>query len=48
MLSRTIIRKIFTGVGFFVPCIAVVLLSFVECDNYQLAVALLAIGIGAT
>ena len=46
-ISRTNVRKIFNGIGLFVPTLLMIALSFVTCANPYVGVALLVIGIGA-
>ncbi|CAF0770185.1 unnamed protein product [Brachionus calyciflorus] len=46
VISKASIRKIFNGIGFIVPMIAVILLSFVTCANPYMGVVLLAFGVG--
>ena len=47
-ISRTNVRRIFGGIGSFIPLGAVLGLAFVTCKNPDVAIALLIIGISFT
>jgi hypothetical protein len=47
-ISKTAVRKIFNSLGFFVPMVAVIGLSFVTCEFKYVGVALLTLGLAFT
>ena len=47
-ISKTAVRKIFNSLGFFVPMLAVIGLTFVTCEIKYVGVVLLTIGLAFT